>query len=78
LTRCGHRVCIAALANVQFRAHNPQLLEAAVRDPDVPDLLLDHPIGGYLQRQRDSKAERISGLHVDNQLKFCGLQHRQV
>jgi hypothetical protein len=39
---------------------------------------IDQLVGGGLQSQRDSQAERLGGLEVDDQLDFGGLLHRQI
>jgi hypothetical protein len=44
--------------------HNPR--KPAVRETDMPDLLLDYFIGGGQQRFRDDEAERLGGLEVDD------------
>jgi hypothetical protein len=40
--------------------------------------LLDHLVGGGQQRFRDGNAERLGGLHVDNQLDLRRLLHREI
>jgi hypothetical protein len=50
-----------------FRTHAPQ------QKPSF-----DHFVGGNLQRERNSQAERLRGLEVDHQLEPRGLYHRQI
>src|SRR5262249_42341166 len=40
--------------------------------------LLDHLVGGDQQRVRDGQTERPGSFHVDDQLKFSGLDDREV
>jgi len=39
--------------------------------------LFDHLVGAAEQRERDGKAERLGGFHIDNQLDFRGLLYWQ-
>jgi len=40
--------------------------------------LLDDLVGSSQDRLRDRQAERLGGLEVDDELKPCGLFHREV
>jgi hypothetical protein len=40
--------------------------------------LLDHLIGGHLDRHRHVEIKRLCGLEVEHELEFGGLHHRQV
>src|SRR5215211_5396917 len=40
--------------------------------------LFDHLVGAAAQRQRNSDAERLGGLEVDDQLDLGGLLHRKI
>src|SRR5262245_49057980 len=40
--------------------------------------LFDYLIGAAEQRERERDAERLGGLHVDDQLDPRGLLHRQI
>src|SRR5271154_751226 len=40
--------------------------------------LLNHLVGGRQQRFRDSKAERLGRLEVDDEFEFCGLLDGQI
>jgi hypothetical protein len=40
--------------------------------------LLDHLVGQTEQRQRDSDAEGLGSLNVNDQLEFCCLLNRQI
>ena len=40
--------------------------------------LLDHLVGADEQSGRHSKAERLGGLEIDEQLNFYRLLHRQI
>jgi hypothetical protein len=41
-------------------------------------MLLDHLVGTAKERDRNGEAERLGGLHIDNQFDLCGLLYRQV
>jgi len=63
LTRSGHRMCIAARANVQFPRAQPTTLEASRSGKNrFARLLLDHLVGAKQDRLRHRKAERLGGL----------------
>src|SRR5690349_20788322 len=40
--------------------------------------LLDHLVSSAEQQQRDGEAERLGGLHVDDQLELCWLLDGQI
>src|SRR5262249_36901675 len=48
----------------------------AERGPSTPSL--DHLVGDGEHARRDGVTERLSSLHVDDQLEFGRLQYRQV
>src|SRR6516162_4804950 len=48
----------------------------AARGPSTPSF--DHLVGAGEQRQRDRQAERLRGLHVDDQLDLHRLLHWQI
>ena len=48
----------------------------AARGPSTPSF--DDLIGGDLQRERNSQAERLGGLQIDHQLESRRLLHRKV
>src|SRR5262249_52613826 len=48
----------------------------AARGPSTPSF--DHLVGAAHQWERHGDAERLRGLHVDDQLEFCDLLDRQV
>jgi hypothetical protein len=40
--------------------------------------LLNHLVGAQQERFGDGQPDRLGGLHIDDQLEFCRLLHRQV
>jgi hypothetical protein len=50
----------------------------ATNAPQQNVSLFDHLVGAADQRQRDSEAERLGSLEVENHLDFRGLHDRQV
>jgi len=57
---------------------NDPLLSSALQHFCVADSLFNHLVGATKQCERERDAERLSGLHVDDQLDFRRLLHRQV
>jgi hypothetical protein len=46
--------------------------------PVTPAASFNHLVGTAEQFERESLAEGPRGLHVEHQLYFCGLLHRQI
>jgi hypothetical protein len=56
------------------RKTQPQVTPYNLKD----SALLDHLVGQTEQRQRDSDAEGLGSLNVNDQLEFCCLLNRQI
>src|SRR3989442_9124886 len=76
---------LAADGKARFRFHDsdapPGLLTAGwpgVQSPGCAAALLDHLIRPQQQRRRDREAERLGGLHVDDQLEFRRLLDGEI
>src|SRR5262249_33455512 len=54
------------------------LLAARVHSIAAPRASLDHLVGAREQHRRHLQAERISGLEVDGEFKFCRLLDWQI
>jgi ribosomal protein L27 len=67
--RAGHETLRLLLTHCGRRWSKPFALQES---------FFDHLVGSPEQRDREGEAERLGGLHVDNQFDPRGLLHRQV
>src|SRR5262245_42890974 len=73
-TSRGRRLAFGGTAEKRMSAlvNSRRLLGRHHVGPPV-DRLLDHIVGGRLQRKRHRDAERFGGFQIDHEIKFGGL-----
>jgi hypothetical protein len=64
------------LTALRARRDRPRRRAAEQRDELAPSL--DHLVGAAGERQRDSDAERLGGLQIQEEFDFGGLLNRQI